>query len=82
VDKGTGEQTKVTLKGTKKAIAAAKTAILAIVEQIGDVVSETLSIDTKYHRAIIGAGGQGLRDIIAKCGGPTESRAQAGLVHL
>jgi len=30
---------------------------------------------------LIGAGGQGLRDLIVKCGGPPDSKAQAGLVH-
>jgi len=40
-----------------------------------------LNIESKYHRNLIGAGGQGLRDLITRCGGPTESRAQAGLVR-
>ncbi|KZS98452.1 hypothetical protein SISNIDRAFT_481189 [Sistotremastrum niveocremeum HHB9708] len=73
--------TNVTVRGTKKAIAAAKAAILAISDQIGEEITEVVQIESKYHRTIIGAGGQGLRELIQRCGGPSEPRAQAGLVH-
>ncbi|KIJ49616.1 hypothetical protein M422DRAFT_205079 [Sphaerobolus stellatus SS14] len=71
----------VTLRGTKKAIAAAKEAILAISDSIQDEVTVTIKIESKFHRSLIGAGGQGLRELIARCGGPADNRSQAGLIH-
>jgi polyribonucleotide nucleotidyltransferase len=82
IDKSGNDQTKVSLRGTKKGIAEAKAKILEIVEQIGDEVSETLIVENRFHRSIIGQGGQTLRDLIQRCGGPSESRLQANLVHL
>jgi len=38
-------------------------------------------VESKYHRNIIGAGGQNLRDLVVQAGGPTDPRAQAGLIH-
>lgn len=84
IDKVTDDNnmTNITVHGTKEAISAAKTAILAIAEQVGEETSASLVIETKFHRAIIGAGGQGLKDLIARCGGPTDPKLQAGLVRL
>ncbi|KAF8650436.1 hypothetical protein AX16_005239 [Volvariella volvacea WC 439] len=73
--------TTVTARGPKKAIAAAKTAILAIADQVAEEITETLTIENKFHRSLIGAGGQGLRDLITRCGGPIDAKAQAGLVR-
>lgn len=82
VDKGTGETTNITIKGSKKDIAAAKTAITDISSQVGEEATESVQVDQKLHRTIIGAGGQGLRDLIERCGGPSDTRAQAGLIRL
>ncbi|TFK54204.1 SCP160 protein [Heliocybe sulcata] len=81
IDKGADETTSITCRGTKKGIAAAKAAILEIANQVNEETTIVLNIEPKYHRSIIGAGGQGLRDLIARCGGPTDSRQQAGLVR-
>lgn len=49
IDKtGDDGKTSVTVRGDKKAIAAAKAAVLAVAEQIGDEVTETITIDAKY----------------------------------
>lgn len=72
----------ITLRGTKKAIAAARAAITAISEQMQDEITITVPVEARFHRSIIGSGGQNLRDIISKAGGPADPRAQAGLVHL
>ena len=40
--------TNVTVRGDKKAIAAAKAAVLAVAEQIGDETTATITIDSKY----------------------------------
>ncbi|KAI6046041.1 hypothetical protein EDC04DRAFT_2631698 [Pisolithus marmoratus] len=83
IERGTEDKTVdvcITARGSKDAINAAKTAILAIVEQVPEEASETLYIEQKYHRSIIGPGGQGLKDIIVRCGGPSDPKLQAGLI--
>ncbi|WVN90844.1 uncharacterized protein L203_106087 [Cryptococcus depauperatus CBS 7841] len=82
IDKEAGEdrQTLITVRGDKAAIAAAKEAVLKVVEEVGDEITSECTIDPKYHRTLIGPGGQRLRDLIASCGGPTEGYKQAGLI--
>ncbi|KAL1412774.1 hypothetical protein Q8F55_000522 [Vanrija albida] len=81
IDKsGKEDKTTITVRGDKKAITAAKAAILAVVEELGDEITVNLTIDRKYHRTLIGQGGQKLRDLIAASGGPAEGHKQAGLV--
>jgi len=77
-----GSGATITCRGNKKAIAAAKAAILSIVDQVGEEATEVLTIENKFHKTLIGGGGQGLRNLIARCGGPADPRAQAGLVRL
>lgn len=78
---GIGSLTQITVRGTKDAINAAKTAILAIADQVGEETTASLVIERKFHRNIIGAGGQGLKDLISRCGGPSDTKLQAGLVR-
>jgi len=73
--------TNITVRGTKAAIAEAKAAILVISNQVGEEVTATMEIERKFHRTIIGGGGQGLHDLIAKCDGPTDPKVQAGLIR-
>jgi predicted PilT family ATPase len=84
VDKAddSGISTNITLRGTKKAISAAKTEILAISDQIGEETLDSILIENKFHRTIIGAGGQGLKELIGRCGGPSDPKLQAGLIRL
>ena len=82
LDKGEGEITSISCRGSKKDIAAAKAAILAISEEVNQEVVTTVKIEQRFHRTIIGAGGQGLRDLVARCGGPTDTRQQANLIRL
>ena len=79
---GNGSVTHITVRGTKEAINAAKTSILAIADQVGEETTVSLFIETKFHRAIIGAGGQGLKELIIRCGGPSDPKLQAGLIRL
>ncbi|KAI0093251.1 hypothetical protein BDY19DRAFT_417317 [Irpex rosettiformis] len=83
IDKSTddGNVTHVVLKGTKEAIAEAKTKILDISAQVHEETTDSVVIEHKFHRTIIGPGGQGLKDLIVRCGGPSDGRAQAGLVR-
>lgn len=53
-----GPTTNVTVRGTKPAVAAAKAAILAIANSVNDEATITVNIESKYHRTLIGAGGQ------------------------
>ncbi|EIW83125.1 hypothetical protein CONPUDRAFT_81194 [Coniophora puteana RWD-64-598 SS2] len=71
----------IVVRGTKKGINAAKSAIMAIVDSVGEETTVSMNIEQRFHRTIIGAGGQGLKDIIARCGGPDDSKVQAGLVR-
>ena len=82
VDKGTDETTAITCRGTKKAINEAKEAIMAIANSVHEEVTVSLSIEHRFHRTIIGPGGQGLRDLVARVGGPTDTKQQAGLIRL
>ena len=84
VEKGTDDSqvTQITCRGTKKAINEAKSWILAIADEVGQEVVVTVNMEQKLHRSIIGAGGQGLRDLIVRCGGPTDARQQANLIRL
>ena len=84
IDKSSDDSnhTQITARGTKEAIAAAKAAILAISNQVPEETTTTVMIENKYHRTLIGAGGQGLKDLIARAGGPSEPRSQAGLIRL
>ncbi|CAE6518050.1 unnamed protein product [Rhizoctonia solani] len=74
-------ETSITVRGTKAAIAEAKKQILAIASEVGEETTVTVNIENRFHRGLIGAGGQGLRDLIAKVGGPSDPKAQAGLIH-
>ncbi|KAJ6499100.1 hypothetical protein C8R45DRAFT_981094 [Mycena sanguinolenta] len=73
--------TNISLRGTKKAIAEAKAAIMAIADQVTEETSATVAVESKFHRTLIGAGGQGLKDLVQRCGGPSDSKAQAGLIR-
>ncbi|KAG6898178.1 hypothetical protein C0992_004165 [Termitomyces sp. T32_za158] len=71
----------ITVRGTKKAINAAKAAILAIADQVAEETTASIVIENKYHRTLIGAGGQGLRDLVLRCGGPSDPKIQATLIR-
>lgn len=82
IDKSAGDdgKTTVTVRGDKKAITAAKAAVLELVKEFGDEINATVTIEPKYHRTLIGQGGQKLRDLITEAGGPAEAFKQSGLV--
>ncbi|KZT71001.1 hypothetical protein DAEQUDRAFT_707779 [Daedalea quercina L-15889] len=82
VDKaGDDKVANITVRGTKAAIADATAAILAISDQVTEETTDVVQIESKFHRTIIGAGGQGLKELILRCGGPADSKVQAGLVR-
>lgn len=69
------KDTKITVRGTKKAIADAKAAIAAIDAEVKGEESFTLHIPSKYHGQLIGPGGQGIRDLVAKATGGDDASA-------
>ncbi|KAF7361713.1 hypothetical protein MVEN_00515000 [Mycena venus] len=73
--------TNISVRGTKKAIAAAKAAIMAISDSVTEETTATVSVESKFHRTLIGAGGAGLKELVQKCGGPSDPKAQAGLIR-
>ncbi|RVD89600.1 uncharacterized protein DFL_000602 [Arthrobotrys flagrans] len=75
------EFVEVKIKGTKDQIAKAKAAILASTKEVENQVVRVLSVDKKFHRALIGTGGQILSNIVVKCGGPSDKSAQARMVR-
>lgn len=77
-----GEVSTVVLRGTKAAINEAKERILTISEQVQEETTDSINIEHKFHRTIIGPGGQGLKELITRCSGPSDARAQAGLIRL
>lgn len=76
-----GVVTNITVRGTKAAVAAAKAAILAIADQVADETTVTVTVDPRFHRTLIGAGGQGLKELVVRCGGPSDAKLQAGLIR-
>ncbi|KAJ7497521.1 hypothetical protein FB451DRAFT_1211765 [Mycena latifolia] len=83
VDKATDDSslTNISVRGTKKAVAAAKAAIMAIADQVTEETTATVVVEAKFHRNLIGAGGQGLKDLVKRCGGPSDPKLQAGLIR-
>lgn len=75
------EVTNIRLRGTKKAIAAAKAEIIATAAEVDSEATFNLAIPSTFHGQIIGPGGQNLRDLIARAGGPADPRAAAQLVQ-
>lgn len=84
IDKSSDDSavTNVTVRGSKKAVAAAKAAIVAIADQIAEETTAVVTVEQKYHRTLIGAGGQGLRDLASRCGVEADSRSMASLIRL
>lgn len=74
--------TNISVRGTKAAVSTAKAAILAISDQHGEEATVNVVVESKFHRNIIGAGGQGLKELISRCGGPSDPKLQASLVRL
>ncbi|CAG7854693.1 Protein SCP160 AltName: Full=Protein HX [Serendipita indica DSM 11827] len=75
------ETTSITIRGNKKSVAAAKAQVLAIANAVDDETTVVLHIEPKFHRTIIGGGGVGLRNLLARVGAPSDPKEQAGLVR-
>ncbi|KAF5393250.1 hypothetical protein D9757_000766 [Collybiopsis confluens] len=81
VEKVDDDQTNITVRGTKKAINAAKAAILAISNQVAEEITIGIPIESKYHRTLIGSGGQALKDLVSRCGGDPDPKILGSLIR-
>ncbi|GAA6056085.1 hypothetical protein JCM3770_001962 [Rhodotorula araucariae] len=83
VDQETSESTTatVTLRGTKSAIKKAREAVEKIALEVQDELRLELDVPREYHTTLIGSGGSSIRELIARCGGPTDARASGNTVR-
>ncbi|CEQ41961.1 SPOSA6832_03731 [Sporobolomyces salmonicolor] len=71
----------VTLRGTKSAIKKAREAVEAIAKEVQDEARIELEVPKEFHTTLIGSGGSNIRDLIARCGGPSAARASGNMVR-
>ncbi|GAA5877249.1 hypothetical protein JCM3774_000129 [Rhodotorula dairenensis] len=71
----------ITLRGTKAAIKKAREAIETIANEVQDELRLELDIPREYHMTLIGSGGSNIRELIARCGGPSDARASGNTVR-
>ncbi|KAI0408400.1 putative RNA binding effector protein Scp160 [Xylaria palmicola] len=71
----------ITIRGSKQQVAAAKKILEEKKVIFDDTISNTLEVDRKWHKNLIGPGGSTLRDIVIKAGGPEDRRLQARTVQ-
>ncbi|KAB5583305.1 hypothetical protein GE09DRAFT_946916 [Coniochaeta sp. 2T2.1] len=76
-----GTLVEITIKGTKEQVAAAKKLLEEKRAVFDDTVVKTLEVDKTYHKALIGAGGANLRDIVLKAGGSDDRRELARTIQ-
>ncbi|KAJ4378014.1 hypothetical protein N0V83_000844 [Neocucurbitaria cava] len=71
----------IKLKGTKKQVEEAKKILQQRAKVFDDTVVETLDVDRKHHRNLIGGSGANIRSIVVSAGGPDNSRDLARMVR-
>ncbi|KAM0348938.1 hypothetical protein ACHAPU_003872 [Fusarium lateritium] len=71
----------IQIKGTASQVAKAKKILEEKRAVYDDTVVRTLDVDKKYHKALIGAGGSNLRDIVVKAGGSDDRRELARTIQ-
>ncbi|KAF3761404.1 hypothetical protein M406DRAFT_353069 [Cryphonectria parasitica EP155] len=71
----------LTIKGKKANVEKAKKILEEKKAAFDDTVSKTIDVERKYHRALIGAGGAHLREMVTKAGGSDDARERARLIQ-
>jgi predicted PilT family ATPase len=71
----------IKLKGTKKQVEEAKKILQQRAKVFDDTVVETLDVDRKHHRNLIGGSGANIRSIVTSAGGPDNARELARMVR-
>ncbi|KAF4216212.1 hypothetical protein CNMCM8980_006576 [Aspergillus fumigatiaffinis] len=65
----------IKIKGTKQQVEEAKKILLQRSSEFDAIVTKTIDVDKKHHKALIGAGGANIRKIVTEAGGPTDGSA-------
>ncbi|KAF4541960.1 RNA binding effector protein [Lasiodiplodia theobromae] len=71
----------IKIKGTKKQVEDAKKLLEQKAKTFDETVVRTIEVDKKHHKALIGAGGANIRDIVINAGGPDDRRELARMVR-
>jgi predicted PilT family ATPase len=71
----------IRLKGTKKQVDEAKKILQQRAKVFDDTTVETLDVDRKHHRNLIGGSGSNIRSIVTAAGGSDNSRDLARMVR-
>ncbi|KAF8458207.1 hypothetical protein BDZ91DRAFT_666179 [Kalaharituber pfeilii] len=71
----------IRIKGTKEAVTTAKKDLSKIVNELDQLTVQKITVDKKYHRALIGTSGATLREIVEQAGGPKDRSSQARMVR-
>ncbi|KAI9835902.1 MAG: hypothetical protein M1819_001800 [Sarea resinae] len=77
----TSGRAEIKLKGTKKQVEDAKKLLEERAKIFDESITRTLSVDKKYHKALIGGGGANIRKIVVDAGGPDDRRELARMVR-
>ena len=64
-----GESVNLEITGTRQAIKDAQKKVEEVIAAAEDYTIESIDVPRKYHKVIVGAGGNKLREIITKAGG-------------
>lgn len=65
----------IKIKGTKKQVEEAKKILEQRAKEFDSIVTKSIEVDKKHHKALIGGGGANIRRIIVEAGGPDDSSA-------
>ncbi|KAH9876668.1 hypothetical protein J1614_003800 [Plenodomus biglobosus] len=71
----------IKIKGTKKQVEQAKKILQERAKVFDDTIVETLDVDRKHHRNLIGGSGANIRSVVIAAGGPDNSRDLARMVR-
>ncbi|KAF2848663.1 RNA binding effector protein-like protein Scp160 [Plenodomus tracheiphilus IPT5] len=71
----------IKIKGTKKQVEQAKKILQERAKVFDDTIVETLDVDRKHHRTLIGGSGANIRSVVTAAGGPDNSRDLARMVR-
>jgi hypothetical protein len=71
----------IKIRGKKAEVDRAEMVLKKIVKDAENTTVKTITVEKKFHRSLIGPGGQSLRSIVVEAGGPDDRVALARLVR-
>ncbi|KAK5102713.1 hypothetical protein LTS08_003513 [Lithohypha guttulata] len=72
-NKPEGERVTITIKGSKAAVDKARQEIQSKAKAFDAITTQTIAVDRKYHRDLIGSKGLNIQKIVHEAGGPERS---------